>query len=292
MNQLTIVTPVYNRAYCIKKIFDSLCRQTTFQFDWMIIDDGSTDNLDELVNSFRAKFNIVYRKKVNGGKCSALNRAIKQCNTALLLVVDSDDYLKEDAVQKIYEKWAQVQLEKSVIGIVANRIFEGGKLSGKAFPQNIEYITMNELNYHYHHRGETALIFRTDILKQHLFPEYDGESFLSEVIQYNELDKCGRLAILREPIIVMEYLEDGLTANYFNNWIKNPKGTKHLLQSRYNHTEGLRFVDIMMKRIKTILLFDILSLKSSSFGMEESPNPIVGWLCLPAALIVKWIKYK
>ena len=90
----------------------------------------------------------------------------------------------------------------------------------------------------------------------------------------------------------MEYLEDGLTANFFNNWMKNPKGTKHLLQSRYAHTEGLVFVDIVMKRLKTILLYDVLCLKNSSFSMKESPCPVVGWICLPVAWVVKQLKYK
>lgn len=100
---LTVFTPTYNRAYIIKNVYDSLVLQTEKNFEWLVIDDGSSDNTEELIKSLieEKKIHIRYEKKENGGQHTALNRAIEEARGKMLMIVDSDDYLKPNAVERV-----------------------------------------------------------------------------------------------------------------------------------------------------------------------------------------------
>lgn len=97
---MTILTPTYNRAYILKNALDSLCRQTDPDFEWIIVDDGSTDNTEQLVRAWLAEplpFPLHYIKQENGGKHRALNRGVLSAVYDYVLILDSDDYLTDDA---------------------------------------------------------------------------------------------------------------------------------------------------------------------------------------------------
>lgn len=287
MKKIAIVTPIYNRVSKIVKLYKSLCSQTEKDFEWIIVDDGSTDNISDMINEFSNKISIKFISKKNGGKCSALNEALNYCEANYFFVVDSDDYLRPDAIEKIYSSIIKVQNNKNIVGIVAYRIFRDGHISGRRFPEKKLSVGYNELNYHFNQDGETALIYRTEVLREHKHKVFENENFLSEEIQYNEIDKLGDLWLLKEPIIVMEYLEDGLTNHYFENWLKNPKGTKLLLDSKYSSIKSLTLIDIIIKRTKTLIQYDVLMMYSSKFTISESPNPLMSSFLFPLAIILK-----
>lgn len=287
MNEIAVVTPIYNRANKIINLYNSLCSQSNKNFEWIIVDDGSTDNLLDVVAKFDDEIKIKFISKENGGKCSALNIALDNCMSTYFFVVDSDDYLKPDAIEKIYWAINNLKNNKHIIGIVAYRVFTNGEISGRLFPKNKNSVGYNELNYHYNQDGETALIYSTKLLRKHKHKVFDDEYFLSEEIQYNEIDKFGDLWILKEPLIVMEYLEDGLTNHYFENWINNPKGTKLLLHSKYSSTRGLTLIDKIIKKIKTLIQYDVLVMNSKMFTINESPNVVLSVLCYPFAILLK-----
>ena len=80
MKTLTVFTPAYNRAYTIGRTYDSLCRQTCKDFEWLVIDDGSTDNTAKLVCEWQQLdngFPIKYIWKENGGLHTGYNKAIE-----------------------------------------------------------------------------------------------------------------------------------------------------------------------------------------------------------------------
>lgn len=287
MSEITVVTPVYNRADKLVTLYSSLCAQSCKNFDWIIVDDGSTDNVSDVVQSFHNEIGIKFISKKNGGKCSALNTALDYCESAYFFVVDSDDYLNPDAIEKVCLTINNIRNYKSIIGIVAYRVFKDGQISGRAFPKNKNSVGYNELNYHYNQDGETALIYQTKFLRMHKHKIVYDEHFLSEEIQYNEMDQLGNLWILREPLIVMEYLEDGLTNHYFENWINNPNGTKLLLSSKYMSNKGLTWIDRVIKKIKTLIQYDVLVMNSRKFRIKESPNVFFSILCFPLAILVK-----
>lgn len=292
MKKISIVTPVYNRADRIVKLYNSLLNQTNKNFEWIVIDDGSTDNIEQVIDTFNDNLEIRYIKKKNGGKCSALNVAIDNCNNDWFFVVDSDDYLMADAVNKVYETIDKIEGKLEIVGIVAYRVYNNNKISGRKFPDKKQIIGYNELNYHYNQDGETALIYRTEILKCHKHKAIVEENFLSEEIQYNELDEEGDLWILSEPLIVMEYLEDGLTYNYFDNWLNNSQGTKLLLESKYKAVKKLSNIDILIKKIKVLLQYDVLAITSSNFKIKNAPNSILAFFLLPLSYIIRKHIYK
>ncbi|MBR3933203.1 MAG: glycosyltransferase family 2 protein [Clostridia bacterium] len=217
---LTVFTPTYNRQYNLVKLFESLRVQTDKDFKWHIIDDGSKDQTKEFVKGFIAEnaVNIEYTYQENSGKYVAHNNAVKMCSTELFACVDSDDTLVPTAVEKIKTLWKSVKNNDKLCGMVSPRNMPGCK----GFVNAPESGTlMNLYNGGYFH-GETLLVFRSDVIKNYLFPEIPGERFMTESIIYNQIDKDYVLYYDNSFLCQGEYLEGGLTktANLLN--FKNP----------------------------------------------------------------------
>lgn len=287
MKEIAVVTTVYNRADKIDKLYKSLCAQTDKDFEWIIVDDGSIDSISDVIAAFDGTISVKFISQKNGGKCSALNTALDLCKAEYFFVVDSDDYLRPNAIEKLHAAINSIPKNQNIVGIVAYRVFENGQISGRSFPRQKCSVGYNELNYHFNQDGETALIYQTELLRAYKHKVFVDENFLSEEIQYNELDTLGDLWLLKEPLIVMEYLEDGLTNHYFKNWLKNPKGTKLLLYSKYSAVKGLTALDVLIKKAKTLIQYDVLTMYSGRFPIQEAPNPLMAGLLFPAAVILK-----
>ena len=137
MVTLTVFTPTYNRAYCLHKGYEALCRQTCKDFEWIIIDDGSTDNTRELVEDWMRKdngFRIRYAYKENGGLASGYNAAIALTDTELCVCVDSDDYLTDDAVEKVLSFW-RANGSDCYAGVIGLDCLESGEILGDSLPE-------------------------------------------------------------------------------------------------------------------------------------------------------------
>lgn len=222
---LSVITPAYNRAYILPQCYKSLVNQTCQDFEWIVVDDGSSDDTQSVVAGFinEHKVKIRYIKQPNGGKHRAHNTAVQNAAGELCVCVDSDDCLVQDAVAIIREFWKEKQ--ENTIGILAKR----GSIQDQhpicaSWPENLTSCTMFALINDYHFSGDTALFFRTDLLKQHLFEQFGDEKFLSEANLYFDLDKCGEMLLLNRVVYLCEYLEDGLTARYHTLLRRNPMG--------------------------------------------------------------------
>ena len=123
---LSIITPTYNRGHLLQRCYDSLSAQTRKDFEWIIVDDGSTDNTEEIVSSFDSDYDIVYIKKENGGKHTALNTSHPYVHGKYVMILDSDDYLIPEAVEKIVKGWIDFE-ENEAIGIVT--FLKGGSVN-------------------------------------------------------------------------------------------------------------------------------------------------------------------
>ena len=136
--ELTILTPTYNRETQLKALFQSLRSQTVEDFEWLIIDDGSSDNTKDVVEEFRnnAQFEIKYIYKENGGKHTALNVGIRDIDSDLTFIVDSDDTLTPNAVETILKYHDQYKNEKNLCGYSFLRLFPDGKINGKPFKED------------------------------------------------------------------------------------------------------------------------------------------------------------
>lgn len=244
---LTIFTPTYNRAYIIKTLYNSLKNQTCQDFEWIIVDDESTDNTEQLIRTFEnIGQGIQYVKQIHGGKHRAINKGVKLAKGDYFLIVDSDDYLTPNAVELI-KMWIEnlKEKDKKVCGVAGLRISSSGYSWG-GIPnfESKEYIDATNLEREkYGLLGDKAEVYSVEILKKYPFPEYDGEYFLTEGVVWDSIAIDGyKIRWYNEPIYVCEYLNDGLTktgANGRSGHLKNPKG-----YAKYAHIQieayGLR----------------------------------------------------
>lgn len=222
---ITVFTPVYNRAYIINRLYESLCNQTDKRFEWLVIDDGSTDNIDQIINECRAKdpsFSIQYYKQKNGGKHRAFNNALDWAKGEYFFVVDSDDYLSSDAIKKIYLWIDDTENEDDLIGISGQRAYPNGELIGR-FPNRKDYVDVKQSNRKRKGIiGDKAEIYKTSILRTKKFPEFEGENFIAEgALMYQFSIEGYKIRYYPDVIYFGEYLEDGLTRKNdktFNNY--------------------------------------------------------------------------
>lgn len=223
---LTIITPTYNRAYILPCLYESLKCQTDFDFKWLIVDDGSSDNTRDLVLSWRKErqpFEISYLYQKNGGKHRALNYGIPYVNTQYTMVVDSDDKLTGDAVSKIKTWIKTIDGDDTFAGVSGLCGFNEQKsIGGYPSKTHIYIDALNTERRVKHLTGDKAEIYRTKLLKKYPFPEIEGEKFMTESVVWNEIAYAGyRLRWFNEIIKICSYLEDGLTQHLYQNRIHN-----------------------------------------------------------------------
>ena len=153
--KLTIFTPIYNRAYCLNNCYQSMRRQKNKRFIWIIVDDGSTDNLESLVSEWivdESEFQIEYYRKENGGMYTAYNLAFEHIITDYWMCIDSDDWLADDAVNRIYDAIDYVEKKKlSICGIVGLDALQDGTICGGKLP-DVDIVGLLELKLKYHHK--------------------------------------------------------------------------------------------------------------------------------------------
>ncbi len=286
---ITIFTPTYNRAYILHRLYNSLLKQTDKKFEWVVVDDGSTDNTESLLKSWieENKVNIRYFKQENQGKMIAHNKGVEEAKGELFVCVDSDDYLTPEATKAIQEKWDIVKNKKKCVGIVGSRIYENGNFVGTGMPKNLEYATLRDLSLKYKYKGDTILVYRTEIIKKYKFPKIEGEKFIPEGYLYDKIDQEGELAIIQEKLYVCEYLPDGYTANTARLIKNNPKGYILVAEQR------LKISNTIGQKIKCAAKIILGNWLANQKGyIKKSSNKLIMILALPFAYIVYIAKYK
>lgn len=218
---LTILTPVYNRKTYLKKLYESLKKQEDFRFQWLVIDDGSTDNTEVFFNTLpKNRFQIDYYKKENGGKHSALNFSHKYIRGKYLAIVDSDDYLTNDATAKIIKYWTKYN-NQSIGGIT----FQRGREDKSLFDKNMEdgIMTIPEAmkkNF----KGDHFETVRSDLFKKFIFPIFGNEKFIAEGAMWYLVTRGRKIVYVNEVLYIAEYLDGGLTKTGRKLHINNPLG--------------------------------------------------------------------
>ncbi len=225
--KMTVFTPTYNRAYILENLYRSLRRQGFRDFEWVIVDDGSTDGTGELVRKWQGEgnfFPIRYFYRENGGKCRGINYGLEVARGELFFTVDSDDYLTDDALEKVARWEEALPKDQKFCAMVANRgdrpdhtpntLFEGDYFDGNAFD------LYGKID------GERALIFYTEIHRKYLYPEFPGENFMTEAVTWNRMAYDGyKIRFFNDIIWIWEYKSDGLTKKGYDVFLKNPGGT-------------------------------------------------------------------
>lgn len=253
---ITVFTPTYNRAYTLKRLFDSLLSQSCYDFEWILVDDESDDDTSELVQSFKNnRFAIIYHRQAHGGKHRAFNWAVKHANGKIFFTVDSDDYLLGDAIQNIKRCSLKVINKENICGVAGLKILPSGEiLGGEPNIGNNECIEASNLERKkYNLEGDKAEAYKTDILKLYPFPEFPGEDFMSESVVWNKIALEGyKLYWYSIPVQVCEYLEDGLTKNGANK----RKGHLKNLFGYAEYVSSIMECGTLIQRIVHFIEFD------------------------------------
>ena len=282
MKKLTVFTPTYNRAYTLGRLYESLCRQSNKNFEWLVVDDGSEDETEELIKTWQSEgcISIKYIYQENGGKMRAHNRGVKSAETELFVCVDSDDYLVDDGVEKILSFWKEKGREATIAGIVGYRgkNTEETLLDGR-FPYERDS-TLKDL-YKYGFRGDSTLVYRTEILRSFLFPEIEGEKFISEAYVYNQIDRQFQLSVLPQIIIVCNYLEDGYTRNHARLRKDNPIGC-----ALYSNQKAMYAETLKERWVNTINYVSYALAGKKRRILEDSSNKIRTLCCYPLGYLL------
>ena len=245
MIKVTVFTPTFNRGYILHQCYESLKNQTNKDFEWIIIDDGSTDNTEEIVKKWlieKNDFNIKYLKTKNGGKHRAINKALDLSNGYLFFIVDSDDYLTESAIEKVIKAEETINSNKEKFaGIAMSKGYSNNKIVRTTFKG--KYIDATSLERKkYNINGDKAEIFYTDILRKNKFPEFEGENFVTEALVWNRIAKQGyKIRWFQDIIYICQYREDGLTKQGINIYKNSPNGLA-LYIKEYIHNFKLGFL--------------------------------------------------
>lgn len=273
--KVTIFTPTYNRGYIIENLYKSLKTQTNYNFEWLVVDDGSTDNTSDLFLKWKKennKFPIRYIKRTNGGKHRAINTGVNLAEGELFFIVDSDDYLTSNAIEKIIEWESTIDKDTKAkfAGISGNKGYSDSSIVGKTFDG--EFIDATSLDRNkYNIFGDKAEVFYTNILKQFKFPEIENEKFITEkVVWYKIANEGYKIRWFNEIIYICDYLDDGLTKSGKKLFIENPKGYALSIKQEILYKK-LKLKDRMILYLGYYLdLMDNMSIKEISKNLEIS----------------------
>jgi len=239
IKMITIFTPTYNRANLLPKLYKSLINQTSYEFEWLIVDDDSTDNTENVINEIIRKqnpFAIRYYKKNHGGKHRAINYALDLAEGEYFFIVDSDDFLKDEAVAFISEWVSTISDNLKIAGVSGLKVLPNGEpTSGQPNFKGESYIDASNFEREkYNLGGDQAEVFKTSILKKNRFPDFEGEDFLEEAVVWNGLAELGYVMRWYPiPIYCCEYLETGLTKTR-NRW--------RIINNFYGYAEHYRLL--------------------------------------------------
>ena len=286
---VTVFTPTYNRAGYLGELFESLKSQTNHGFKWFIIDDGSTDNTEEVVKNFfdQCDFEIEYMKKENGGKHTALNIAFRAIDSDYTFIVDSDDTLTQDAIQRIYDNDVIVR-ENNLAGMCFLKGYDEKKVIGTPFPEEGIFNDI-ELRYSKKIAGDKMEIWRTNVLKCHQFPEFKGERFQGENYVWWKIAFEYDMLYINKIIYIAEYLPDGLSKSGKKLRISCPLGGMENSKVGFNKKFPLRE---RIKRAWLFICYGFFAKMSVTEMVKKSenwklivPNIPFGWL-----LYIYWNK--
>lgn len=227
--RITVFTPAYNRGNVIEKLYRSLQMQKFTDFEWLVIDDGSTDDTELRFRQYLSEengFSVRYIKTANGGKHRAINLGVREAYGELFFIVDSDDYVTEDALAWIdhAERTLNKAERDTFAGICGLKQYTTGRMIGSSFDE--DYLDITNLEREKCGiAGDKAEVFYTHILRQHPFPEFEGENFMTECVVWDRIAAEGhKMRYYNKALIVCQYMPDGLTANLARIIKRNPKG--------------------------------------------------------------------
>lgn len=248
---LSIITPSYNRGNMLKNCFESLRFQSNYDFEWIVVDDGSMDDtrsVMEYISNEHIPFEIRYIWKENGGKHTALNAAHPYIHGKYVLILDSDDMLTSDAVETVLNGWSKYDANADIGIVIFLKQLSDGTICARGKAEDIVIDVLNQKRI-CNVASDCCEVIRTELFKKYPFPVFDGERFLAETALWYRAGLDAKCVYINKPIYICEYLEGGLTKSGKKMRIRNCHGGMYTSYLRMNQRCALK------ERIKAGLLY-------------------------------------
>ncbi len=276
MKTLTVFTPAYNRAHTIGRTYESLLRQTCNDFEWLVVDDGSTDNTRELVEAWVSdgKIPIRYIYQQNQGMHGAHNTAYANIETELNVCIDSDDFMPDDAVEKIVSFWKENYRDKDknrIAGIVGLDADTSGRVIGSEFPSDLKQTTLRDYYERLGGSGDKKLVYRTEIVKEYPpYPLFEGEKYVGLALLYNMIDEDYNLLVCNQIMVMVDYQPEGSSFSMWRQYWNNPKGFAYVRKFDMQHARTFK------RRLMLNVHYVSHSIRSrNSRFLRESPSKLL-----------------
>lgn len=293
MKTLTVFTPTYNRAHTLERTYQSLCRQTCKDFEWLVVDDGSTDHTRSMVQKWinEESIPVRYIYKENGGLYTGYNTAYAAIETELNVCIDSDDFMPDNAVERIVKAWRKRGSEAYAGIIGLDYSLDSGLPIGGNFPEGLDECYFLDLYIRRIHRGDSKQVMRTELMKL-VAPQigFPGEKNFNPV--YMLLQVCDRypLLVLNENICWVEYQQtDSMSGNIIRQYTDSPRSFAKM-----------RLLEMQLKRNTLFNKFrsaihyvSSCILAKDGKWLKQSPNKLLTITAAPLGwLLSEYIKFK
>lgn len=294
MELLTVFTPTYNRVDLLKRCYESMKRQTNKNFIWMVIDDGSIDHTSDAVESWMKEpldFKIEYFYKENGGLHTAYNEAIAHIKTELCVCIDSDDFMPDDAVEKILKFWKKKGSDKYA-GIVGLDYYMDGKIVGDFLP-NQKHVNLIDLliGKYSIHNGDRTNVVRTELYKKYApMKVFPGEKNFNPHYMHLQISQEYDFLVLNENLRYIEYQPDGMSNSILKQYQNSPNSFLEIRKLYLNFPNtSLKF------KIRHSIHFVSSCILAKKFpkSLKDSPCPLItGISIFPGWMLSKYIQLK
>lgn len=275
--KITILTATYNRIGLLKRLYESLMNQSIKNFEWIIVDDDSTDGTDEWIKTiqFNNSFCIKYKKQQHGGKHRAINKGVQLASGEYIFIVDSDDLLPNNSIETVIKWLDDIGKRDDLAGVSGLMVDPDLKLVGeKPKLYDKEYIECSNLErYKKQLMGDKAEVYKTEILKKYPFPEIENEFFVTERLIWDKIASDGyKIRWYNVPIYICEYQQDGLSrtgANMKEGHINNFNGYVEFIKQAIRIQEPMEAVTYF-REYNNISKYMKLSLKERASKLDIS----------------------
>ena len=293
---ITVFTPTYNRKALLPRLKKSLESQTSQDFEWLIVDDGSCDATNEYIETIRksSKLNIRYYYQKNGGKHIAFNKGLDLARGDYFLCVDSDDFLVDNAIEIIEENVKKI--DKNIIGLIFRMDYGEMNINTTWTTIDKKMLFPDEIKERYG-ITESALVTRTSVLQKYRFPiirnkSGDIEKFSPEGLLYNQIVKDGMYMAINKTIYIGEYQNDGLTNNLFTKtWVENYNTVLVALNNRYDYSKCYSFSIKSKARLKTIMNINALCMKLKLSIWENTPSIFLSVVLYIPSILFRKVRF-
>jgi glycosyltransferase involved in cell wall biosynthesis len=284
--RFTVFTPAYQRADTIHRVRDSLAAQTFRDFEWLIVDDGSTDGTAELVEGWAAEsdFPIRLLRQANQGKHVAWNRGVEAAEGELFLGLDSDDACVPHALERLDHHWRSIpDAERDGFSAVtALCVDQDGALVGTRFPRDVLDSDPLEIRYRYRVRGEKWGFHRTEVLRANPFPELGRPGYVTETVVWDRIATRWKTRYVNEALRIYytDFGDDNITTKVADAAAGSAAFLPVFQQHLSEHVRYARWDPVEFLRIAALY---------TRHALHQGRGPIRQAADLPAAAIPFWL---